>query len=101
MLACMRAQSLQSAQLFVTPWTLAGQTPLSLGFPRQEYWSGLLFPPPGDLPDPDIESLSLVSPALIDGSGKPWREYRTGFFNLDAVDISFLVVGLSRALQED
>ena len=51
-------------QLFVTPWTVARQAPLSMGFPRQEYWSGLLFPPPGDLPDPGIEPSSLMSPAL-------------------------------------
>ena len=51
-------------QLFVTPWTVASQDPLSMGFPRQEYWRGLPFPPPGDLPDPGIESASLVSPAL-------------------------------------
>ena len=38
-------------RLFATPWTVALQTPLSVGFPRQEYWSGLLFPTPGDLPD--------------------------------------------------
>ena len=38
-------------RLFATPWTVALQTPLSMGFPRQEYWSGLLFPTPGDLPD--------------------------------------------------
>jgi len=50
--------------LFVTPWTVARQAPLSMGFPRQEYWSGLSFPPPGDLPDPGIEPMSLVSPAL-------------------------------------
>ena len=67
----------QLCPTFVTPWTVARQAPLSMGFPRQEYWSGLLFPPPGDLPDPDIESLSLVSPALIDGSGKPLRQGRT------------------------
>ena len=48
-------------QLFVTFWTVACQAPLSLGFPRQEYWSGLPFPPPGDLPDPGIEARS---PAL-------------------------------------
>ena len=36
---------------FVTPWTVAHQAPLSMGFPRQEYWSGLPFPSPGDLPD--------------------------------------------------
>ena len=47
-----------------TPWTVACQAPLSMGFSRQEYWNGLLSPPPGDLPDPGIESLSLVSPAL-------------------------------------
>ena len=46
---------------FVTPWTVAHQAPLSMGFPRQEYWSGLPFPPPGDLPDPGIEP---GSPAL-------------------------------------
>ena len=42
-------------QLFVTPWTVAHQAPLSMGFSRQEYWSGLLGPPPRDLPDPGIE----------------------------------------------
>ena len=44
--------------LFVTPWTTAHQAPLSLGFSRQEYWNGLLFPPPGDLPNPGIEPMS-------------------------------------------
>ena len=52
---------LSRVQLFVTPWTVARQAPLSMGFPRQEYWNGLQFPPPGDLPDPGIET---VSPAL-------------------------------------
>ena len=47
---------------FVTPWTLAHQAPLSMEFSRQEYWSELPFPSPGDLPDPGIE---LASPALI------------------------------------
>ena len=56
-LACMGAKSHQSCQ------TLC-QAPLSMGFSRQEYWNGLLSPPPGDLPDPGIESPSLVSPAL-------------------------------------
>ena len=50
--------------LFVTLWSVAGQAPLSVGFSRQEYWSGLPFPPPGDLPDPGIEPTSLMSPAL-------------------------------------
>ena len=52
----------------VTPWTVACQAPLSMGFfSRQEYWSGLPCPPPGDLPDPRIEPLSLMSPAWADG----------------------------------
>ena len=45
---------------FETPWTVAHQAPLSIGFPRQEYWSGLPFPPPGDLPHPENELGSLV-----------------------------------------
>ena len=49
-------------------WTVAHQGPLSLRFPRQEDWSGLPFPPPGDLPDVEIESMSLMSPALQAGS---------------------------------
>ena len=53
--------------LFVTPWPVAHQAPLSLGFSRQEYWSGLPCPPPGDLPDPGIELVSLMSPALTGG----------------------------------
>ena len=54
-------------RLFATPWTVAHQAPLSIGFPRQEYWSGL-FASPGDLPDPRIKPISLVSPALQAGS---------------------------------
>ena len=50
--------------LFGTAWTVAHQAPLSMGFPRQEYWSGLLFPSAGDLPDPGIEPMTLRSPAL-------------------------------------
>ena len=51
-------------RLFVTAWTIVNQAPLSLGFSRQEYRSGLLYPPPGDLSDPEIELASLMSPAL-------------------------------------
>ena len=51
-------------QLFATLWTVAHQAPLSTGFSRQEYWSGLPCPPPGDLPDSGIEPASPVSPAL-------------------------------------
>ena len=52
-------------RLFVTLWTVARQ--LSIGFSRQEYWSGLLFPSAGDLPDSEIEPVSLKSPALAGG----------------------------------
>ena len=51
-------------QLFVTPWMVACQAALSMRFSRQEYWSGLSFPPPGDIPDPGFEPASLISPAL-------------------------------------
>ena len=51
-------------QLFAIPWTIAHQAPLSMGFPRQEYWSRLPFPPSGDLPDPGIEPMSCKSPEL-------------------------------------
>ena len=60
-----------------TPRTVAHQAPLSTGFPRQEYWSGLPFPPPGDLSNPGIKPTSLLSPALAGKSfitelpGKP------------------------------
>ena len=50
--------------LFVAPWAVTHQAPLSMGFSRQEYWSGLPFPSPGDLPDPGIEPGSLTFPAL-------------------------------------
>ena len=50
--------------LFVTLWTVAHQNPLSMGFSRQEHWSGFPFPSPEDLPDPGIEPLSLMSLAL-------------------------------------
>ena len=51
-------------RLFATPWIVVRQAPLSMGFSRQEYWTGLLCPPPGDLPDPGIKPASSVSPAL-------------------------------------
>ena len=57
-----------SVQLFVTLWTTACQVSLSMGFPRQEYWSGLSFPSPEDLPNPGTETASLMSPALAGGS---------------------------------
>ena len=60
-------KSLSRVQLFVTPWTVAYQTPPSMGFPRQEYWSGLPFPSSEDLPNPGIEpgSPTLYADALL------------------------------------
>ena len=57
----------QSCLTLVTPWTVAHQVPLSMGFPRQEYWSGLPFPSPGDLPHPGIKHESLVPSSLAAG----------------------------------
>ena len=56
-----KLKSLSRVRLFATPWSVAYQAPLSMGFSRQEYWSGLPFPSPGDLPDSGIEP---GSPAL-------------------------------------
>ena len=58
------AYELSHVQFFATPWTIARQVPLSMGFSRQEYWSELPCPPSGDLPDPVIEPTSPASPAL-------------------------------------
>ena len=57
----MHTQLLSSVQLFVTHWTVGNQVPLSMEFPRQEFWSRLPFPSPGDLPDPGMEPMSLKS----------------------------------------
>ena len=55
-------------QLFATPWIIAHQAPLSVGFSRQEYWSGLSCPSSAGLPNPGIKPASLMSPALTDDS---------------------------------
>ena len=77
--AHMYVHTLSHVQLFVTPWTVARQAPLSMEFSRQKYWSGLLFPPTWDLLNPGIKPESLASPALA-GSfltttppGKPFK----------------------------
>ena len=62
-------------RLFVTPWTVAHHAPLFMGFSRQEYCSGLPFPPPGDLPNPGIKPMSLLFPVLAGRFfiiGLPW-----------------------------
>ena len=67
MCLCAYAQSLSRVRLFATPWTVAHQASVFMSFLRQEYWSGLPFPPPGHLPDPGIEPASLVSLVLTGG----------------------------------
>ena len=82
---CVHAQSLSRVRLFVTLWTEACQAPLSMGFPRQEYWSGLPFSSPGDLSDSETEP---VSPALAAGllttepPGKPQTVKQMVYFRL-------------------
>ena len=72
---CVCMKLLSRVRLFVTPWTnIAHQAPSSMGFSRQEYWSGLPFPSPGDLPNPGIEprSPALQADALTsEPPGKP------------------------------
>ena len=81
----MTACVLSYVLLFAIPWTVAHQTPLSMGFSQQEYWGGLPFPSPGDLPNPGTEPMSLASPALAGGffsTSATWK----GLF---AIDIEF------------
>ena len=76
----MCVKSLSRVRLFATPWTVALQAPLSMGFFRQEYWSGLPFPSPGDLPNPGIEpgSPALQADALSsEPPGKPFLKVTT------------------------
>ena len=70
----MNVKSLSRVRLFATPWTVAYEAPQSMGFSRHEYWSGLPFPSPGDLPNPGIEpgSPALEADALTsEPPGKP------------------------------
>ena len=77
------AQSCSLVGLFEAPWTVAHQAPLAMTFSRKKYWSGLPFPPPGDLPDPGIKPASPVSPILV---GR--------FFTLEPPDIYMNVKNL-------
>ena len=76
-------------RLFATPWTVAHQAPLPTGFPRQEYWSRLPFPSPGDLPDPGVKSSSPAAAGRFfttETLGKPKKE----------IDLCSLAIGNSR-----
>ena len=85
---CVCAQLLSHIQLSATPWIVAHQAPLSMGFSRQKHWNGLPFSSPGDLPNPGIEPPSLVSPALAGEVftavplGNPVHVFSIRFFSL-------------------
>ena len=70
-----KVKSLSRVRLFATPWTAVYQAPLSMGFSRPEYWSGLLFPSPGDLPDPGIEPRSATLQADALTSEPPFMKH--------------------------
>ena len=74
-----KVKPLSRVRLFATPWTVAYQAPPSMGFPRQEYWNGLPFPSPGDLPNPGIKPWypAVEADALTsEPPGKPKKEKR-------------------------
>ena len=71
--ACICAQSLRHVSLFVNPWTIEHQVSLSMEFPSQEYWSGLPFSPPGDLPNPGIEPVSSALAGRISITEPPGK----------------------------
>ena len=68
-------------QLFVTLWTVALQAPLSMRILHQEYWSGLPFPSPGDLPNPGIKPISVMSPAEADAFFTPSTTWECNYKN--------------------
>ena len=88
-------QSLSFVWLFATLSTVACQFPLSTGFFRQEYWSGLPCPPPGDLPNPGIQPMSLTSPALAGRffTANPyiyiWNNQKNYFFRKHKMELSY------------
>ena len=75
-------------RFFATLWTIACQSPLSMGFSREEYWSGLPFPSPGDLPNPGTESTSLISPAPIGGFFTPSTTWKPDGSKRDTIKAS-------------
>ena len=87
-------KSLSRVWLFVTPWTVAYQAPLSMGFSRQEYWSGLPFPSPGDLPNPGVKPRS---PALqADGYSEPELDHKEDW---ELKNWKFCIVVLEKTLE--
>ena len=96
---------LSHVQLFATPWTITLQAPLSMGFSLQENWSGMPFPPSGDLPDPGVKPTSPASHALAGGFftieplGKPSRNHNSISLSLGDFPIAQMVKNLP-AMQE-
>ena len=88
---CLCAQSLSHVWFFVTPWTVAHQAPLPMELSRQEYWSGLPFSIPGDLPDPGIEPEPSAAPTLAG------RFFTTGATQEALHQVSRCKLGLSQA----
>ena len=89
MMCCAVLSHFSRVQLFVTLWTAARQVSLSMGFSRQEYWSGLPCPPPGDRPNPGIKPMSLMPPALTGG-------FFTTSATWEAIKVQLLLLLLSR-----
>ena len=86
MCVCVCVYVLSRVLLIVTPWTAALQAPLSMELPRQEYWTGLPVPSPGNLPNPGIQSARLMSPELAGGFLIPsttWEAIVPGLFNFN------------------
>ena len=89
-----KVKSLSCVQLFVIPWTVVCQAPPSMGFPRQEYWSVLPFPSPGDLPDPGIEPRSPTLQAdslLSEPSGSSFNSWVSVLTVILCICLSFQV----------
>ena len=100
MLSCAVMSDTCPTHSHATPWTVAHQAPLSVGFPRQEYCSGLPFPSPGNLPNPGMEHTSPVSPALegrfftIEPPGKPPSQHHQGGISLRTLRYLLCIISL-------
>ena len=89
--------------LYVTPWTIAHKVPLSIGFSKQEYWSGLPFPSPGNLPDSGIKPVSLMPPALTGRdliTGTTWKDLRWRIDSLEKTLMLKKIEGRRRGQQK-
>ena len=89
-----KVKSLSRVRLFATPWTVAHQAPPSMGFSMQEYWNGLPFPSPGDLPNPGItpRSPALQADALTSEQDPPNEERGNQWMNWESVEPLGVVV---------